>query len=136
MAAWIEDNVRRVLDAWARADDATRTRALAAAHDVGASATEAVVADLRTLFATDPAEQRATPLEVVRRAVRAPTAVLEDAGVPPVVRDEFEERSFPDDRYDLAPRTLGDLGDPALAPLHFVWGIAKARVLRSRSERP
>ena len=136
MPAWIETNVERLLDAWGQANDATRERALAAATEAGAPVTADVVARLRELFAADPADQRATPLEVVRGAVRAPTEVLEDAGVPPVVRDQFDERSFPDDQYDLAPRTLGDLGDPELAPLHFVWGMAKARVLRSRSERP
>jgi hypothetical protein len=50
-----------------------------------------------------------------------------------VQRDPFDERMLPEDRYDLAPRTLGDLGDPELAPLHLAWGLAKAEVLRSRA---
>jgi hypothetical protein len=65
----------------------------------------------------------------VRGAVREPSVVLEDAGIPAVVRDEFEERSFPDDRYGLAPRTFADLDD-ALGPVQLVWGLAKAAVLR------
>jgi hypothetical protein len=72
-------------------------------------------------------------LEVVRTAVREPTGVLERAGVPPVVRDTFDERSWPDDRYGLVPRTLGDLGDPDLGPLQLAWGLAKAKVLRARA---
>jgi hypothetical protein len=132
---WTEVSVRTVLDAWGRADPETRERALTAASAAGASATADVVQELRTLLATDPSEQRATPLEVVRRAVVAPTAVLEVAGIPPVVRDAFDERAFPDDHYDLTPRTLGDLGDEELAPLHLVWGVAKAAVLRARAER-
>ena len=105
--------------------------------DAVAAATRRVGADLATLIATAPAEQRATPLEVVRTAVREPTAVLAAAGVPPVARDEFEERSFPNDRYRLTPRTFADLGDDTLGPLHLVWGVAKAAAWHaSRTERP
>ena len=77
-------------------------------------------------------QQQATPLEVVRSAYREPTAVLAAAGVRPIVRDEFDERAWPDDIYGLVPRTLGDLGDPELAPLHLAWGMAKATVIRAR----
>ena len=52
--------------------------------------------------------------------------------MPHVVRDEFDERSFPDDVYGLAPHTLGDLGDPDLGPLHLAWGMAKTRLLKVR----
>jgi len=71
-------------------------------------------------------------LEIVRTAVREPTDVLRAAGVPPVMRDAFDERAWPDDRYGLTPSTLGDLGDPDLAPLQLAWGLAKAKVLRAR----
>jgi hypothetical protein len=77
-------------------------------------------------------EQRATPLEIVRSAYREPTAVLRRAGVPEVVRDDFDARAWPDDVYGLVPRTLGDLGDDELAPLHLAWGLAKAKVIRER----
>ena len=66
---------------------------------------------------------------------REPALVLEAAGVPPVVRDEFDERAWPDDVYGLVPRTLGDLGDPDLGPLHLAWGMAKAAVIRARRTR-
>ena len=62
--------------------------------------------------------------------------MLRAAGVPGVVRDAFEERAFPEDEYDLAPRTLGDLGDPDLGPQLLAWGMAKAAVLRARTENP
>jgi len=78
---------------------------------------------------TDPAAQRSTPLEVVRTATHEPTVVLAALGVPDVVRDEFEEHSFPADRYGLVPRTFADL-DETLGPAQLVWGIAKATVLR------
>jgi hypothetical protein len=100
---------------------------LAAAAD---AATRRVVRELGTLLAADPASQRATPLEVVRGAAREPTAVLAAIGVPAVVRDEFEERALPEDRYGLAPHAFADLGDEGLGPLQLAWGLAKASALR------
>jgi hypothetical protein len=58
-------------------------------------------------------------------------AVLAAAGIPPVERDEFLERSFPDDAYGVTPASLADLGDPDLGPLQLAWGLAKARALRA-----
>jgi hypothetical protein len=51
--------------------------------------------------------------------------VLRAAGVPPVVRDEHQERLFPEDVYDLAPANFADV-DPALAEVGLAWGAAKA----------
>jgi hypothetical protein len=99
----------------------------------GRTAASRVADDLRALFALDAADQSATPLEIVRTAVREPTDVLRAAGVPAVVRDAFAERAWPDDRYGLAPSTLGDLGDDELAPLQLAWGLAKTKVLRARA---
>ncbi|MGQ0805207.1 MAG: hypothetical protein ACT4PI_15265 [Actinomycetota bacterium] len=127
---WAERQVERILDAWGRLDPEARAGALEDARAAAIAATARVGADLRALLATPVAEQRATPLEIVRRAYREPTAVLAARGVPPVVRDQFDERAWPDDRYGLVPRTLGDLGDEDLAPLHLAWGLAKAAALR------
>jgi hypothetical protein len=136
-AAWVVGSVTRLVDAWGRLDAGQRAAAIAAADAAAEPAVASVVAQLCDLFAADPADQRTTPLQVVRSLVAAPTAVLRDAGVPGVVRDAFEERAFPDDDYDLVPRTLGDLGDPDLGPLLLAWGLAKAAVLRARStEQP
>ena len=129
---WARAQVERLLDAWGRASADARIRAEEQSADAGAAAARRIVAELRALFAVDPAQQQATPLEVVRTAYREPTAVLAAAEVPPIVRDEFDERAWPDDVYGLVPRTLGDLGDPELAPLHLAWGMAKATVLRAR----
>ncbi|HEV3135440.1 MAG TPA: hypothetical protein VG348_12130 [Acidimicrobiia bacterium] len=129
---WTRAQIERLLDAWGRAPADARVRAEAQSAGAGAAAERRIVAELRALFAVDPAQQRATPLEVVRTAYREPTAVLAEVGVPPIVRDEFDERAWPDDLYGLVPRTLGDLGDPELAPLHLAWGMAKATVLRAR----
>ena len=91
--------------------------------------------ELQALLATDALEQRVTPLQIVRRATTEVTAVLADAGVPAVARDEHEERVAPDDRYDLAPRAFADL-DAELGPVQLVWGAAKAAVLQARHPRP
>jgi hypothetical protein len=132
LAGWVERSVVRILNAWGRTSELEREHAERAAVGAGRAATERVVGELRALFALDAAEQRATPLEIVRGAYREPTAVLEAAGIPPVERDEFAERAWPDDRYDLVVHDLGDLGDGDLAPLQMVWGVAKAKLLRAR----
>ena len=72
------------------------------------------VAELRDFFATDPAWQRTTPLAIVRTLRREATSVLAAAGVPPVERDPFDTRSFPDHVYTLVPQSLADLGDDDL----------------------
>jgi hypothetical protein len=132
---WVEAQVERLLDAWGRAAPEVRARAAADAVRAGDVASRRIVVELWELFETDPERQATTPLEIVRTAYREPTGVLAAAGVPAVVRDEFDERAWPDDVYGLVPRTLGDLGDPELAPLHLAWGVAKATVLRGRHAR-
>jgi hypothetical protein len=132
---WVVRQVTRILDAWGRADAPTRERALTDADGAGRAAAARVGAELDALLSADPADQRSTPLEVARTVYREPTEVLRAAGVPEIVRDEFDERAWPDDVYGLVPRTLGDLGDDDLAPLLLVWGTAKATVLRARAAR-
>jgi hypothetical protein len=133
LPGWVVRQVARILDAWGRLEPEARAEAERAAAAVAPAVTDRVVTELRALLARDPASQTATPLQIVRGAHREPTAVLRAAGVPPVERDAFEERTWPDDRYGLVIRTFGDLGDPDLAPLHLAWGMAKAGVLRSRA---
>ena len=129
---WAVSQVARLLDAWGRAAPETRARAETQASDAGEAAARRVAAALRELFAIEPELQTATPLEIVRSVYRELTEVLAAAGVQPIRRDEFDERAWPDDVYGLVPRTLGDLGDPELAPLHLAWGMAKATVVRAR----
>jgi hypothetical protein len=133
-AAWSVRNVDRILDAWGRLDEAQRDETRRAASEAGTRAATRVAATLRRLLELAPADQHATPLEVVRSIVVEPTALLRELGVPEVVRDDFDERAHPDDVYDLAPRTLGDL-DPELGPELLVWGIAKSKVLRAEAQR-
>ena len=129
---WVQAQVTRLLDAWGRAAPDVRAAAEAQAVAAGEAAARRVADALRDFFATEPEQQRATPLQIVRGAYHEPTRVLAAAGVPPVVRDEFDERSWPDDVFGIVPRTLGDLGAPELGPLHLAWGMAKATVIRAR----
>ncbi|MFO7590840.1 MAG: hypothetical protein R6X23_08070 [Acidimicrobiia bacterium] len=125
---WAVREVGRIVDAWVADGGASHPWEAAAAR-AGDAAAERVGAELRALFALDVAAMTRTPLEVVRTAVREPTAVLAALGIAPVARDEFDSRSWPDDRYGLTPATLGDLGDADLGPLLLAWGMAKAAVL-------
>jgi hypothetical protein len=132
LPGWVERSVTRILDAWGRASADARAEAERGAVSAARTATTRVVGELRVLFALDPEAQRSTPLEIVRHAYREPTAVLAAAGIPPVERDEFAERAWPDDTYGLVVHGLGDLGDGDLAPLQMAWGFAKAKMLRAR----
>ena len=124
LPAWVERSVRRRLLDWTGAAD---PRAMKEAVDAGRRASEEVGAELRRLLAADIDEQWTNPLAILRRAVRFPTEVLRRAGVPPIVRDDFDERHFPDDDYGLVPLTFAEI-DPSLADLGLAWGAAKARL--------
>ena len=131
MPRWVIGEVARIVDAWGRLDAAELARSEREARAAGVTAARRVGDELEALFALDPTVMAATPLEVVRTAVREPTAVLIALGIPAVDRDEFSSRSWPDDAFGLTPAALGDLGDPDLAPLQLAWGLAKAAVLRA-----
>jgi hypothetical protein len=102
-----------------------------AAAQAGEEARAEVAAALRALLGTDVDRQATTPLSIVRAAVRHPTRVLAEAGVPPVGRDPIATEAFPDDPYDLTPGSLADL-DPELVSAGIAWGAAKAHVVLRR----
>jgi hypothetical protein len=128
LPGWVERSVERVLVAWLGKADA---KVMARAGEAGEAAAANVGGAVRALLATDVDEQRTTPLTILRGAVRYPTAVLRDAGVPPVVRDEYQERAFPDDDYDLTPASFADVS-PEVGELGITWGAAKAMVHLNR----
>lgn len=103
----------------------------AAAEEAGGRARDDVVERLRTLLAQDVDEQRTNPLAVLRSAVRFPAEVLAAAGVPEPRRDEFSQRAFPEDRYDLSPATWSDV-DESLHEPGIVWGAWKAKTVLDR----
>ena len=102
-----------------------------AAEAAGDRAVREIGGRVRELLATDVDQQRTGPLAVLRSAVRYPTEVLAAAGVPPLARDEFAGRAFPDDEYDLGIASFADL-DPDLHEPGLVWGAAKAHVVLAR----
>ena len=119
---WVERSVERLLRAaTGRADPAAMARARLA----GEQARSEIGSQVRALLARDVDEQRANPLAILRTAVRYPTEVLREAGVPDVVRDDFSEERFPEDLYDLTPASFADI-DPALHQPGIEWGAAKA----------
>ena len=133
LPGWVERSVARVMHAWDGApDDEVREAAAEAGRQAAADVGPAV----RALLEADEEAQRSNPLALLRAAVRYPTAVLEAAGVPPVVRDEQQERLLPDDIYDLAPANFADV-DPMLADVGVTWGAAKAfrHLQRHKAER-
>lgn len=105
-----------------------------AARDAGRRAAAEVGGEVRALLARDVDDQPTGPLALVRTAVLYPTAVLSDAGIPPVDRDEVAVRLHPTDLYDLSPASFADL-DPALQEPGIVWGAAKAHVVLARRRR-
>lgn len=129
---WVRGSVRRVMLAW---KGEVPTEVDRAAEVAGQRARDDAGRRVRDLLARDIDEQRATPLSILRSAVSYPTEVLQAAGVPPVERDEFRDRAFPGDVYDLAPASFADV-DPALNDAAMAWGAAKAMAHRRRHTRP
>lgn len=121
---WIVRRAREVLSAQGLALDAAGEAALA---DAAAQATADGMPRLRALLAADIDDQPTNPLAILRSLVRYPSRVLVEAGARPVPRDEFAERHFPADVYDLMPASFADV-DPDLHEPGLVWGAAKAHV--------
>ena len=87
---------------------------------------------MRALLETDiDAADVRNPLELLRGATEHAHEALARIGVPSVVRDDFSERSFPGDSYDLMPATWSDV-DPSLHEPGLTWGAAKAFVHKAR----
>ena len=119
----------RVLTAWLGGPPDPAV--LEAAREAGFQAAKEIGPAVRALVEADVDAQRTTPLALLRSAVRYPTRVLQQAGVPPVERDPIQVRLLPDDLYDLSPASFADV-DPSLAEPGMVWGAAKALAHRRR----
>ena len=129
LPGWFTGRVAAIADAWGRCPDDVRAELDARANAVAPAVAARIAECLRAQAGVGAAEQRTTPLEEVRSAVGDVTALLRSAGIPPVERDEFAQRAFPDDDYGCVPASLADLGDDDLGPLGLAWGLAKARAL-------
>lgn len=123
----------RVTPVWARRlvgrVFASQTPAPAARiDDTVATVTAMVKQGLQELFSQDPEAQRSNPLTIFRQATTPITELAASLGVPPVRRDEFETRSFPDDLYGLCPATWADISEDLVEP-GLEWGAWKAAVI-------
>lgn len=103
--------------------------------EVAIAATMAELGPALTLVLTSDVDAGAgSPLAEVRARTGRITALLADAGVAAVPRDEFDARAFPDDRYALGPAAFADI-DESLQEPGLMWGAARAHVhLRRRRE--
>ena len=122
---WVERCVR------SRLNEPLPDGVVAATATAGEQARLDVGGAVRRLLDADIDEQRVSPLELLRGAVRYPTEVLRGAGAPGVERDDFSRSRFPDDDYDLTPATWADV-DPSLVDVGIAWGAAKAFVHKRR----
>jgi len=85
---------------------------------------------LRALGEMSLPEQRSSPLELFREALRPIDRALELTGVPVGSHGSGARSLAPWDRYGLAPGSSQVLGDAA-HEAHMLWGIAKARAMAS-----
>lgn len=120
VAAFPDYLVERVERLGVAVDDALAGSIRGAARDLEA--------EFERLIVTSDAEQRRSPLELVRGATHPITAILAASGVPPVRRDDQDVSINPDDTYDLYPASSRDLGDQAWRA-HVRWGLAKTRAV-------
>jgi hypothetical protein len=140
-ATALADAVERSVGPWLRAVALDRCASHGVTVDPGGRerleavalvAAEVAAAEVRSLLSTDVDQQLTTPLEVLRRATRPVSGLLDEWGVPPTPRDEFDQRAFPDDRHALVPASFADIDESLVEPA-LVWGAAKAHVhLRRR----
>jgi hypothetical protein len=89
---------------------------------------------LADLLSRDVLEQRTNPLAIFRQATRPISELLKTAGCAPVVRDEFDERSFPDDIFGLSPATWVDIDETMVEP-GIEWGAWKAATIMMRKKK-
>jgi hypothetical protein len=125
--SWLAGKMFEVLHQQGRAEAVVKD----SVTDVAESVSTTLLEQLDELLATDPDEQRANPLAVVRAALRVPTEFLLQAGATPVVRDEFAQAANPDDLFGIAPATWSDI-DPRLHEPGLEWGAWKAATILMR----
>ena len=128
LGPWVRRSITVIAEAW---ESGLADQLAAPAATAADAAAADIVPRVRALLSTDVDAQRTGPLAVVREAVRYPTEVLRDAGVPAIERDPFVIQAFPEDDYGLVPAAFADL-DPRLQEPGMVWGAAKAHVVLAR----
>lgn len=125
---WLSDAARRVYLAH---NGAMSNEFSASADRAAREGATWVLARLHETLEVDVDEQRVNPLQTLRDAVRFPTQVLFEAGIPTVVRDEYDEKINPHDVYGIGPAHWNDI-DESLTEPGIVWGAAKASTVLQR----
>lgn len=125
---WLTTRMREILsDAHVEVDASISTEidsvVLAASHVL----TDALFA----LLVTDVDAQASNPLHVIRSATAEATDYLRACRVPPVARDEWDERALPNDVYAIGPIAWRDLGE-AVHDAGIEWGAWKAATVLTR----
>ena len=125
---WVEKRVRCIYQAWTR--DWSQEIELEA-QEAGKQCAADLGSRLRELLESDIDQQNTNPMSILRGAVKYPTQVLKHHSVPPIERDDFAEKVFPDDAYGLTPTTFLDFGQTS-HELGIAWGAAKAHTHLSK----
>lgn len=125
---WLESLVHRVVAAHGREISAEAAVAARAAAGEGRIW---VAERLGKALNVDVDAQRLNPLQILREAVRFPTRVLNEMGIPIAARDEFDQKINPDDVYGIGPAHWNDIDDSLTEP-GIVWGAAKASTVLQR----
>lgn len=100
---------------------------------VGWKAAEEVEGKVSELLAAVEDLQPVAPraLLVLQEAVAYPTGVLLRASVPKAARDRSAIKAYPDDVYNISPRSLAEL-HPMAPELFASWEEARLAVVRER----
>ncbi len=129
VAQWVERLIRKHCDEQKISDSRVGDLCISVIAQVSAEVHDNLV----KLLSQDVFEQRTNPLAIFRQATRPITEVLKNLGSPAVTRDEFDERSFPDDVYGLSPATWVDI-DEAMVEPGIEWGAWKAATVMMRKK--
>ena len=129
VAQWVERLIRKHCDEQKISDPRVGDLCISVIAQVSAEVHDNLV----ELLSRDVFEQRTNPLAILRQATRPITELLSNLGCSPVSRDEFNERSFPEDIYGLSPATWIDI-DEALVEPGIEWGAWKAATVMMRKK--
>ena len=102
----------------------------------GWEAAEEVEKKVSTLLAAVEDLRPVTPrvLDALQEAVIYPAGVLRDARIPKARRDRSAMKLFPNDVYNVAPRSLAEL-HPMMPELLASWEVARMTIFHARYGR-
>ena len=125
---WISTQVAEIAS---MSIDETTQEFQTALADVTKQTQQVATQNLLSLLATDVDAQQSNPLHVLRASTSYATQMLQDFGVEPARRDEYEVRAMPDDLFSIGPLTWRDLGEE-VHDAGISWGAWKAATILTR----